>query len=136
MPTPGNRAKAAKARNRRQAQAMRDAFVTDVDDADGWTSAVNILCAVFELPGKLYPAILAMPRPPKTSYTLDMTTRKGLKRIYAQFDSIYTKLDSAYQRNLQHERIRGGIVGIYAKMCVDSMLRNKLIEKGMHCPGH
>ena len=60
-----------------------------------------------------------------------MTTRNGLKKIHANFDSIYKKLDSAYQRYIDHEGIRGGIVGIYAKMCVDSLLRNKLFEKGV-----
>lgn len=51
MPGPGSRAKAAKAKKIKQSQALRDAYVTDVDDADGWTAAVNILCVVFDLPG-------------------------------------------------------------------------------------
>lgn len=59
-----------------------------------------------------------------------MTTRRGLKKVHMNFESIYQKLDKAYQRNLNSERVRGGIVGIYAKMCVDSLLRDKLIAKG------
>jgi hypothetical protein len=59
-----------------------------------------------------------------------MTTRRGLKKVYTNFDTVYNKLDSAYRSNLDNERIRGGIVGIYAKMCVDSLLRNKLMERG------
>lgn len=59
-----------------------------------------------------------------------MTTRKGLKKVHINFDTIYRKLDSAYQRYPDNERIRGGVVGIYSKMSVDSLLRNKLIERG------
>ncbi|KAJ2933042.1 hypothetical protein H1R20_g4019, partial [Candolleomyces eurysporus] len=118
MPGPGNRAKAAKAKKNKSAASSsssklvnpRDPYVHDVDDADGWTPVVNILCNFFELP--------------------DLTTRKGLKKVHANFDAIYKKLDNAYQKNPDNERVRGGIVGIYAKMCVDSLLRNKLYEKG------
>lgn len=61
MPGPGSRAKAAKAKKKtKQPQssgsgsvAARDAYVNEVDDAEGWTAAVNILCVVFELPGEL-----------------------------------------------------------------------------------
>jgi hypothetical protein len=51
MPGPGSRAKAAKAKKSKRARALRDAYIDDVDDADGWTAAVNILCVVFDLPG-------------------------------------------------------------------------------------
>ncbi|KAF5340216.1 hypothetical protein D9611_007973 [Ephemerocybe angulata] len=122
MPGPGSRAKAAAKAKKNKTKAasvtastselsLRDAFVDDVDHADGWTPAVNLLCRVFELP--------------------DMTTRRGLKKILLNFDSIYKKLDTAYQRNLSNERIRGSIVGIYAKMSVDALLRNKLFERGL-----
>ncbi|KAJ2912907.1 hypothetical protein MD484_g7504, partial [Candolleomyces efflorescens] len=114
MPGPGNRAKAAKARKNKSAAAParpRDPYLADVDDADGWTPIVNILCSCFELP--------------------DLTTRKGLKKVHANFDAIYRKLDTAYQKNPDNERVRGGIVGIYAKMCVDSLLRDKLYDKGL-----
>jgi hypothetical protein len=57
MPGPGNRSKAAKAKKANQAQPSgsvipRDAYVDDVDHADGWTPVVNVLCQFFELPGK------------------------------------------------------------------------------------
>lgn len=52
MPGPGKRAKASKAKDSKQLQVISDALVRDVDDADGWTAAVNILCIVFDLPGK------------------------------------------------------------------------------------
>lgn len=62
---------------------------------------------------------------------LDLTTRRGLKKIHARFDTIYSKLNDFYERNITNERIRGGIIAIYAKMCIDVLLRNKLFEKGM-----
>ena len=59
-----------------------------------------------------------------------MSTRQGLKKIHTNFDEIYTKLDTEYQRHLRNEKVRGGIVAIYAKMCVDAVLRNMLFERG------
>ncbi|KAH6909543.1 hypothetical protein BKA70DRAFT_202802 [Coprinopsis sp. MPI-PUGE-AT-0042] len=86
-------------------------YVSDIDDAEGWTPIVNILCEVFNIP--------------------DLTNRKGLKKVHLNFDAIYKRLENAYASNLHNERIKGGIVGIYSKMCIDSLLRNKLIEKGL-----
>jgi len=62
---------------------------------------------------------------------IDLTTRSGLKKVHTNFERIYNRIDNAYQRDLANYKIRGGIVGIFAKMCVDSILRNKLFEKGM-----
>ncbi|KAG5716224.1 hypothetical protein E4T56_gene10733 [Termitomyces sp. T112] len=63
----------------------------------------------------------------------DLTTRSGLKKIHANFDSIYRRLDKARERYADNERIVGGVIVIYSKMCVDSILRNKLYERGMCC---
>lgn len=144
MPGPGGRAKAAKAKKNKQAQSSssiatrpRDAYVNEVDDAEGWTAAVNILCVVFELPGEQRHIPQSFASHTKSHWSpvmADMTTRRGLKKIHNHFDEIYKKLDTAYQRNIGNERIRGGIVGIYAKMCVDSLLRNKLFERGTSTP--
>lgn len=59
-----------------------------------------------------------------------MNTRNGLKKIHTDFHNIYRKLDKAYTENSTNEKITGGIVGIWAKMSVDSLLRNKLIKEG------
>lgn len=39
-------------------------------------------------------------------------------------------MNAMYNSNLDQEKITGGIVGIWAKMSTDSILRNKLFEKG------
>lgn len=39
-------------------------------------------------------------------------------------------MNTVYNNNLDKEKITGGIVGIWAKMSTDSILRNKLFEKG------
>ncbi|TDL19576.1 hypothetical protein BD410DRAFT_751998 [Rickenella mellea] len=91
------------------ASRPRDAFVDDIDNADGWASAVAILCNIFELP--------------------DLTTRSGLKKIHKNFTEIYKRLDDAYTRNINNDRIAGGIVGIYSKMSADSILRNRLFSE-------
>ncbi|ESK96281.1 set and mynd domain-containing protein 3 [Moniliophthora roreri MCA 2997] len=72
--------------------------------------AVLILCDFFELP--------------------DLTTRSGLKKVHANFDAIVRRLDQVYNEHGDNEKIAGGIVGIYAKMCADSILRNKLFQRG------
>ncbi|KDQ60127.1 hypothetical protein JAAARDRAFT_174140 [Jaapia argillacea MUCL 33604] len=85
-------------------------FFSDLDSTETWGMTVAALCDYFELP--------------------DLTTRHGLKKVHANFDDIYRRLDTAYQKNPGNERLVGGIVGIYAKMCADSILRDKLFKAG------
>lgn len=59
-----------------------------------------------------------------------MNSRTGLKKIHTNFQEIYRKLNKAYTENPTNEKITGGIVGIWAKMCVDSILRDKLFREG------
>ncbi|KAJ7698629.1 hypothetical protein B0H17DRAFT_1006605 [Mycena rosella] len=117
MPGPGRKTKAkasprsgASGSTSADSNARLAAFIGTIDNADGWSPVVNLLCAYFELP--------------------DITTRSGLKKVHANFDSIYRRLDKAYTQNASNVRIKGGIVGIYARMCVDSLLRNKLFQRG------
>lgn len=63
--------------------------------------------------------------------TADLKKKSGLKRVHAEFDAIYRKLDAAYEAN-PDERFRGGIIGIFTTMCIDSVLRNKVFERGTH----
>lgn len=118
MPGPGGRKTKSKPKYPAQTPAnssnslvVPDAFLGDIDNAEGWSMIVSILCDALDLP--------------------DLSTRSGLKKVHANFDSIYRRIDKVYQRNANNERIRGGIVGIYAKMSVDSILRNKLFERGI-----
>ncbi|KAJ6469483.1 hypothetical protein C8R45DRAFT_1017230 [Mycena sanguinolenta] len=85
-------------------------LIDDIDAAEGWNPVVNILCARLDLP--------------------DLSTRSGLKKAHANFDSIYRRLDKLYTRSADNVRIRAGISGIYARLSVDSLLRNKLFERG------
>ncbi|EMD40212.1 hypothetical protein CERSUDRAFT_112416 [Gelatoporia subvermispora B] len=69
-----------------------------------------MLCDYFELP--------------------DLGTRSGLKKVHSEFNDIYKKLDRAYTSNRDNPRIMGGIVGIWAKMSADAILRDKLFKEG------
>ena len=60
----------------------------------------------------------------------DLTSRNGLKKIHANFDDIYRKMENEYERNADDIRIRAGIVSIWTKMCIDALLRNKVFSKG------
>ncbi|TFK49399.1 hypothetical protein OE88DRAFT_1662959 [Heliocybe sulcata] len=116
MPGPGTTKSKSKSKTSRpkpstsSISTQREAFVDDIDQSEGWDTAVNILCDYFELP--------------------DLTTRSGLKRVHANFDSIYRRLDKAYNDYSDNERILGGIIGIFAKMCTDAILRDKLFRAG------
>ena len=61
---------------------------------------------------------------------LDLETRSGMRRIHAQFDEIQPRLEEAYNKYGDNEKVVGGIVGIWAKMSMDSLLRDKLVGAG------
>ncbi|KII91325.1 hypothetical protein PLICRDRAFT_38074 [Plicaturopsis crispa FD-325 SS-3] len=91
---------------------LPDSFLDDIDNAEGrWDRIVNILCDAFDIP--------------------NLTKRSGLKKVHSNFDRIYQRLDQEYKRHANNYWIQGGIVGIYAKMCVDSILRTRLFDKGV-----
>ncbi|KAF8180416.1 hypothetical protein BJ912DRAFT_632081 [Pholiota molesta] len=87
MPAPSNRGK-GKSKKRKptsgSASSSRpndtdEVYVVDIDNAEGWEVVVNILCDYFELP--------------------DLTTRSGLKKVHAKFDTIYARIDKFYEKN-------------------------------------
>ncbi|KAF9027198.1 hypothetical protein BDZ89DRAFT_1101933 [Hymenopellis radicata] len=91
-------------------QATPDEYIGRIDNAEGWHFVIDTLCDIYELP--------------------DLTTRSGLKKVHANFEAIYRRLDKAYEKHASNEKITGGIAGIYAKMSADVLLRNKLFDKG------
>ncbi|KAF8986510.1 hypothetical protein BDQ17DRAFT_1393667 [Cyathus striatus] len=118
MPGPGSRhKKGAKSTKPKAARASAsdkpsayDAYVGDISEAADWHLVVTILCEAYDLP--------------------DLSTRGGLKKVHSNFDAIYRRIEDAYSK-YDNEKLRAGIVGIYAKMSVDSLLRNKLFERGL-----
>ncbi|OBZ77723.1 hypothetical protein A0H81_02629 [Grifola frondosa] len=90
-----------------------DTFVHDIENAEGWEFIANILCEHFDLP--------------------DLTTRSGLKKVHARFPEYYKRLDNAYIVGMRshNEKLMGGIVGIWAKMSADVILRDKLFKEGL-----
>ncbi|KAF8217753.1 hypothetical protein K438DRAFT_1656655 [Mycena galopus ATCC 62051] len=112
MPGPGQKSKAKpKPGNVSASRSQVDLnLVDDIDGAEGWGPVINILCDYLDLP--------------------DLSTRSGLKKVHANFDSIYRRLDKLYTSSADNVRIKAGVCGIYARCCVDSLLRNKLFERG------
>ncbi|TCD65202.1 hypothetical protein EIP91_002988 [Steccherinum ochraceum] len=117
MPGPRNRTK-NRPRNHTdngsvvsQSASTGEAFANDVNDVNGWTEIVEFLCEYFKLP--------------------DLNKRSGLKKIHSNFSEIYRKLNNAYTSHSVNEKIIGGIVAIWAKMCVDAVLRNRLVREGL-----
>jgi hypothetical protein len=81
---------------------------------ENWEDTVGVLCDSLQIPS--------------------MSSRKDLKRIHGDFDRFYSRLDAVYQMFAQenNEMVMGGVVGIFAKMCTDSVICNELLKKGMH----
>ncbi|KAF8067865.1 hypothetical protein FPV67DRAFT_1562105 [Lyophyllum atratum] len=114
MPGPGHKKKPKpkpQAAPSNTAPNRPDTYVEDLTHADGWTAICDVLCVAFDIP--------------------DLNTRSGLKKVHANFESIYRQLDKACQKHPDNERIVGGVLAIFAKMCSDSILRNKLHERGL-----
>ncbi|KAH9477955.1 hypothetical protein JR316_0010188 [Psilocybe cubensis] len=111
MPGPGNRKQVKSKSATRSHESEGQVRFAGIDNAEGWSAVVNLLCDVFKLP--------------------DLTSRKGLKQVHAKFDPLFAKIEHAYKSNPQNYKLRGGIIGIFSKMCVDSMLRDRLFEKGV-----
>jgi hypothetical protein len=115
MPGPGNKKTKAKAKpkasggNSNNASASTltsDAFLDDIDKAEGWQQIVLTLCDAVRIPGTT---------PKKSSFkllklkliSLDLTTRHGLKRVHADFESIYKKLDRYYEKYPDNDKVKG-----------------------------
>ncbi|KZT10285.1 uncharacterized protein LAESUDRAFT_721627 [Laetiporus sulphureus 93-53] len=88
---------------------LPEAVLNEIENAEGWASVVHILCDSFKLP--------------------DLTKRSGLKKIYLRFNETYNMLDDAYVKNAGNIKVTGGIVGIWAKMSADALLRDKLLKE-------
>ncbi|KAJ3855420.1 hypothetical protein EV368DRAFT_72312 [Lentinula lateritia] len=89
---------------------VSESYVEQIGNAEGWNRTVDILCDYFNIP--------------------DLSSRSGLRRVHSNFDAIWRRLDGAYTKYERNERILIGIVGIYARMCADAILRDKLFQQG------
>ena len=61
---------------------------------------------------------------------LDLTTRKGPRKVYRNFTEIYERIDNTYAAYEGNQYTRGGTVAVYVKMCAHSILRNMLFRQG------
>ncbi|KAI0674593.1 hypothetical protein C8Q78DRAFT_1076212 [Trametes maxima] len=107
------RTKSAASSSTNDAYTIPEGFFADIDNAGTWRLIVDILCSTLALP--------------------DLETRSGLKKVHAHFPEISKKLDTVYvaAQRRGNERLMGAIVGIWAKMCADSILRDKLFQEGL-----
>lgn len=126
--------KAKKPKTQIQTPVVVSAVVLpEIEHAEDWNVIVNILCDYFKLPGlsifHIYRHTYHFPRLPT-----DLSTRSGLKKVHSNFAPIYSKLEKTYDQSGENYKIKGAIVGIVAKMCIDSLLRNKLFGKGAVSP--
>ena len=66
----------------------------------------------------------------------DMKTRNGLKHVHADFGRIQAQLVAVYDEYRGDDKVMGGIVGIWARMADDAILRTRLVRAGWSslCP--
>ena len=61
----------------------------------------------------------------------DISSRSGLKAIHKDFSGVFDRLDKTYTTFKSNDAIAGCVIAIYAKMCADTKLRDRLFqEKG------
>ena len=102
------------------------AVAQQIDGVREWRRTVEIVCAAFCLPGMSSACMSdgALTR------IQDLSRRSGLKKLHADFDDLYDKMNTAYLRNVGNLRVMGAIVTIWVKMCVDGKLRKRLVHEG------
>ncbi|KLO16152.1 hypothetical protein SCHPADRAFT_870193 [Schizopora paradoxa] len=109
MPGPGNKKKKNQAIKQKQKTirgSVPSTLANDVDEADGYVEKVNIICRLLEIP--------------------DVTTRSGLKLIHKDFEAVHGRLDSVFALFVNNDAIANGVIAIYAKMCADNILKDRL----------
>jgi hypothetical protein len=131
MPGPSAKSKAKKTKPRQPSRSAAsftppEPFVGEIEHAADWHIIVEILCSMLEIPGMTG---VQSVRSSNKSF-IDLTKRSGLKKVHADFSNIYRRLSDVYDNHRENEKITGGVVGIFAKMCAYSLLRDKLFEKG------
>ncbi|KAK0204206.1 hypothetical protein DFS33DRAFT_1374397 [Desarmillaria ectypa] len=94
------------------ASSTPDAYIGNIDNVVGWNIIVDILCEGFELP--------------------DLTMRSGLKKVLANFDSIYRRLDKAYIKHERNEKVTGGSSGFTAGCFFKRLLPLLHIQETRH----
>ncbi|KIY63600.1 hypothetical protein CYLTODRAFT_425967 [Cylindrobasidium torrendii FP15055 ss-10] len=99
-----------KASGRPPPKGISAEYIGEIENADGWFLIIQQLGKHLNLP--------------------DLTTRSGLRKVHAEFDTIYRRLNATYEQNSGNVKIMGAVAGTYAQMCVDVLLRDKLFEKG------
>ncbi|KAF9530334.1 hypothetical protein CPB83DRAFT_788319 [Crepidotus variabilis] len=111
MPGPSSRKKKKKGKQSKQAKETTTVRLPEIEDVEGWNDIISAITVFFELP--------------------DFTKRSGIKQAHVEFDTIVSKLILAYQACGDFWKLKGGIVGIIAKISADTILRNKLVHKGI-----
>lgn len=104
-----------------------EGFSADVANAGDWNTVVSRLCEYLKLPGM---CCLCLPSLCSLALFTDLTSRRGLKKVHQDFDKIFEALDGLYETYNDDDRVVGAVVGIYAKLCADSILGKRLFKQG------
>ena len=121
----------------------KKSIAKEVNSAPNWESRINLVCQRLRIPGvSALSHLLVLQYSLITlllcygtlhllfTYFLDLESRAGLKQIHKTFPEVYQRLRTSYRDNSQHPGVQGIIATIYARMCNDALLRNKLFKEG------
>ncbi|RPD52467.1 hypothetical protein L227DRAFT_568580 [Lentinus tigrinus ALCF2SS1-6] len=91
----------------------RSSFESFLSDPSRWDTTVPFLINHIKIP--------------------DLSTRHGLRKAYSQIDRISTELDVFYQmaKARRGPLLLASVVIVMMQMCTDSILKEKLFEKGL-----
>lgn len=106
----------------------------EVDHARNWEAIMYLVCHELEISRLSNPSVRSCGLFMIPFSFTDIKSRGGLKKIHANFDAIYSRIEKLF-RSCSPSRVdyvRGGIAMILIQMFMDSILRDKLFEKGQH----
>ncbi|TFK56273.1 hypothetical protein OE88DRAFT_1673573 [Heliocybe sulcata] len=76
-----------------------------------WLSSLRVLCEYYNIP--------------------DLTHRSGLKQVCNDFDAIWQRLSTAFERNQGDKAIMTSLGVIYTAICADTLLCDKAFQAGL-----
>jgi hypothetical protein len=118
---------------------VRSELSLKIEAAEGHVDMVKVLIKDLKLPGNTCVLFFSLNPGNQTvglTCTPDPTKRKGLRQFAVNFSTNNQKINSCYDAHRQPPHtdflVLAAIVNLWAKLGVDSILRDKLIANGAH----
>lgn len=105
-----------------------------IEKANDCVKMVDVLLKDLKLPGKPFFALGIMSFIPFFAPRIDPAKRKGLKQFATNFAQYSRKINACYDAHSQPQHkdylVLAAIVNLWAKLAVDTVLRDRLLADG------